>query len=139
MSTPGSPVDARSSDWRLTIPAGTPYDREVLAQSIRGALARWGSVRLIVGRSVLLIDPTPAGRPPCVRCGRAMGRARCRLQGTETCLPCGVAAVLAATETDVVLAAGGWGSSAARAGWTHSERHGNRAAAARSSSAQRRQ
>lgn len=134
MSPDDAPGEARADDWRLTVPVRTPYDRELLAQSIRSTVARRGRVRVVVGRSLLLVDALPLALPLCPRCGRAPGRVQCRLDGTATCLTCGLAAIAAATEADV-----GRLAVAASTRGPHSERHGNRADAARPSRARRRQ
>jgi hypothetical protein len=126
-----------TTDWRLTLPARTPYDRELLLQCIRSTVTRWGSVRVAVGGSLLLVDRTADADAPCPRCGGAPGRLHCRLDGTPTCLRCALAC---ADDADAVVGVGLLAPVAPRARrWTHSAAHSTRGDAARPSSAQRRQ
>lgn len=126
-------------DWLLTLPAGTPYDRQVLAQTIRATITRWGSVRVAVGGALLLVDDAVAGAAePCGRCGRPTDRLRCRLDGRTTCLRCALDPV--AADADATLGVGERAPVAPRkTDAPHSGRRSRRGDAARPSIARHRQ
>ena len=82
-----SPAAASASEWRLTVPAGTPYDRQVLQQCIRSTVARWGAAAVAVGGQRLLAAGGEAD-DRCAGCGRPAGAVQCRIDGRTTCLRC---------------------------------------------------
>ena len=82
-----SPAAASASEWRLTVPAGTPYDRQVLQQCIRSTVARWGAAAVAVGSRRLLAAGGEADMR-CAGCGRPTGAVQCQIDGRTTCLRC---------------------------------------------------
>jgi hypothetical protein len=85
-----SPGAAAASAGRLSVPAGTPYDRQVLLQCIRSTVARWGAAAVALGGHRLVA----AGGTPhvlCARCGRPAGAVQCRIDIRVLCLRCALA------------------------------------------------
>ena len=124
-----SPAPAAS---RLILPVLTPYDRQVLVQSIARAVARWGAAQVEVGPRALVVEreAAPAARR-CGRCGDGPVGLHCRERGGLTCVGCALDAIAGAARVAVV------GPCATRP--AHSEDHSSRADASRPSAAQHRQ
>lgn len=124
-----SPAPAAS---RLILPVLTPYDRQVLAQSIARAVARWGAAQVEVGPRALVVrrEDTSAERR-CGRCGERPVGLLCRERGGLTCIGCALDAIAGTARVAVV------GPCATPR--AHSEGHSSRADAARPSAAQHRQ
>jgi hypothetical protein len=93
-----SPAEAHSAATdcgRLTLPAGTPYERQLLQQSIRRAVARWGVACVSTGRrAALLVDDSGAGRARCAHCAGNTGPLRCRGPAAGLCLGCALLVAL---------------------------------------------
>ncbi len=88
MSSATSPAGA-ATVWQLTLPARTPYDRELLVQTIRHTVTRWGTARVAIGRCRLLFVGCPAiDGERCPLCGRCPGLMHCRVAGRDTCVGC---------------------------------------------------
>jgi hypothetical protein len=129
-----------SSDWRLTLPARTPYDRQLLVQCIRRTVTRWGTVRVAIGRCLLVVGGGAATNEPCPLCGCRPGPLRCRLAGRETCVGCALDTAAAERGAEATIGVGAMAPTAPRADPTpHSGSHSNRGDAARPSIAKRRQ
>ena len=78
-----------AAGWQLTLPARTPYDRQLLVQTIRHTVTRWGVARVAIGRCRILVVGCPAvAGERCPLCGRCPGTMHCRIAGRETCVGC---------------------------------------------------
>ena len=129
-----------ASDWRLTLPARTPYDRPLLVQCLRRTVTRWGTVHVAIGRSLLLVVGGIASDQPCPLCGRPPGPMRCRLGGRDTCLGCALDAAAPARGAAATIGVGAMAPAAPHAArFPHSGGHSNRGDATRPSIARRRQ
>lgn len=130
-----------SGDFRLTLPARTPYDRQLLVQHIRRTVTRRGAARVALGRFLLLVVGTPAcADEPCPLCGRRPGAMRCRLDGRDTCVPCALDLATPERGAAATIGVGAMAPAAPRAiRVPHSGIHGSRGDATRPSSARRRQ
>jgi hypothetical protein len=86
---------------RLILPALTPYDRQLVMQSVRRAVALWGAARIELGGRALVVlrEPLRPGRR-CGTCRACPGPIACRWRGTVTCIGC---ALEAAGDTPAVL------------------------------------
>ena len=129
-----------ASDWRLTLPARTPYDRQLLVQCIRRTVTRWGSVRVAIGRCLLLVRGDEDAELSCALCGRRPGPLSCRFAGRDACVGCALEAAAPERGSDATLGVGAMAPAAPRAaGFAHSGVHGSRGDATRPSFAKRRQ
>lgn len=141
MSAPAAAAEPTAGRALLTLPAATPYERQVLVQSIQRAVARWGAASVAVGQREVLVVSTRAGRETlCALCRRDIGPVRCRAEGPHRCLGCALEATLpdgCAAATIAANAIAPVGAHAERP--PHSGDHSRRAAASRPSIAQRRQ
>ena len=129
-----------ASDWRLTLPARTPYDRQLLVQCIRRTVTRWGTARVAIGHFLLLIVDGVASDEPCPQCGRPPGPMHCRLGGRNICLGCALDAAAPARGATATIGVGAMAPAAPHAvQFPHSGGHSNRGDATRPSIAKRRQ
>lgn len=129
-----------TSDWRLTLPARTPYDRQLLVQCIRRTVTRWGTARVAIGHCLLLIVGGSVSGAPCPQCGRPRGPIHCRLGGRDTCLGCALDAAAPARGAVATIGVGAMAPAAPHAErLPQSEGHSNRGDATRPSIARRRQ
>jgi len=84
-----APKADAAAGWQLTLPARTPYDRQLLMQTIRHTVTRWGAARVAIGRCRILVVGCPAvAGQRCPLCGRCPGTMHCRIAGRETCVGC---------------------------------------------------
>jgi hypothetical protein len=82
-------VPGRASASRLLQPPLTPYDRQLLVQSIRRAVALWGAARIELGTRALVVVREPvAPERRCDACGGCPGPLGCRRRGSLTCIEC---------------------------------------------------
>lgn len=139
MSGAAAAAGAGVGGGRLTIPADTPYERQLLAQCIRNTVARWGMARIAVGRREVLAIGVPTGSGlRCNGCGRDLAGLCCRGTGPHRCLACALASALPDGSATATIAPEWPGAPHAERS-AHSAAHSRRADAARSSIAQRRQ
>jgi hypothetical protein len=84
---------------QLILPARSPYDRQLLVQSIRRTAGRWGAARVALGRSVLLVVQVPRRADArCADCGACAGLLHWRRGQALACGSCALAAALGAAE-----------------------------------------
>lgn len=122
---------------RLTLPVDTPYERQLLRQCVRTAVARWGAARIVVGRrEMLVVGASAAAR--CRACGGAAGGLECRGAGIPRCLLCALAAALPDGSAMVTITTE-WPGARHALRPAPSGRHSRRVDAARPPSAQHRQ
>ena len=130
---------ANAGRVRLTVPADTPYERQLLAQCIRNTVARWGMARVAVGRSEVLVIGVPAGSGlRCAACKRGLAGLCCRGIGPHRCLACALASALPDGSAAATIAPE-WPGVPQAGRPAHGAGHSRRADAARPSLAQRRQ
>jgi hypothetical protein len=113
----------------------------LLLQCIRRTAARWGTVRVAIGRCLLLV--VGEATPPdglCPLCGRQPSALHCRLAGLDACLGCALDQAVPEHGATATIGVGMMAPAAPRAvGLPHSRAHSNRGDAARPSLAKRRQ
>jgi hypothetical protein len=82
-------------DGRLVLPAGSPYERELLAESVRRVARRHGAVHVRLGRrNWVLIWDRAALRCPCAGCGVVQAGLCSRVDAREWCAHCALDAAV---------------------------------------------
>jgi hypothetical protein len=79
----------------LSLPAESPYDRQVMVEQLVGLLKRHGAVRLNAGRRSWWLTLTQRPIPGrCARCRRPLERAVQLAAGDVACVTCAARSVV---------------------------------------------